>query len=86
MRQRKSREPGEFAAFEVSRDFVRRCADGAEFAIEPGAIGVSEQVCTLLRMFHNPVTHYPVAALPFVPHPQQHRVSGVHEIGYAGSV
>lgn len=26
------------------------------------------------------VPHRTVAALPFVPHPQQHRVAGVHEV------
>ena len=40
-------------------------------------------------MFHNTVTHCPIAALPFIPHPQQRRVCGVHkvddaDIGFAG--
>lgn len=33
-----------------------------------------------LRVFHNPVAHCSVVALPFVPHPQQSRVACIHEI------
>ena len=37
-------------------------------------------VCGSLRSFRDSVSHRPVAALAFVPHPQQRRMAGVDEI------
>lgn len=32
---------------------------------------------------HYPITHRPVTALAFIPHPSQRRVTGVHEVNNA---
>ena len=36
-----------------------------------------------LSTIHYPITHRPVTALAFIPHPPQRRVTGVHEVNNA---